>query len=81
MELFLLVLGIMAICFLFIGVRVLIKGEFLHGEIGANPRLHDKGLMCAKEEELRLLRQGKDGYNGCSSCSSCCSGISQKDCL
>lgn len=76
MELFTLVLAIITICFLIMGVRVWIKGEFTNGEIGANPELRKKGLMCAKEEELRLLHQaqGKDGFADCASCSTCCGG-------
>lgn len=48
---------------------------FPDGEIGRNKELRKRGIICAKEEELKLWgRKGNDSRCGTSSCSDC--GIS-----
>ena len=68
----------------FVGVAVLLLGvnifffhkPFPNGEISTNPEMRKRGIKCAKQEELELLRAQKkdktlcDGHysDACASC-------------
>ena len=68
----------------FVGVAVLLLGVnifFFHrpfpdGEISTNPEMRKRGIKCAKQEELELLRAQKKGRTACDghysgACASC----------
>jgi hypothetical protein len=56
---FLLVLALLALAVLGLSVTILVKkdGKFPDGEISHNKELRRRGVICAKEEELRLWRK------------------------
>ena len=59
MTVFLLVLALLALAVLGLSVTILVKkdGKFPDGEISHNKELRRRGVICAKEEELRLWRK------------------------
>ena len=59
MTVFLLVLALLALAVLGMSVTILVKkdGKFPDGEISHNKELRRRGVICAKEEELRLWRK------------------------
>ena len=59
MTVFLLVLALLALAVLGMSVTILVKkdGKFPDGEISHNKELRRRGIICAKEEELRLWRK------------------------
>ncbi len=67
------------LCVLLLGFNIFFRNKpFPDGEISHNRALREKGILCAKEEELRLWG-GKDGRGDHGDCSSCklyetCSG-------
>lgn len=43
-----------------LGVNIFFRGKpFPDGEISTNPEMRKRGIKCAKEEELEMLRGGK----------------------
>lgn len=59
MTVFLLALGLLAIGVAGMAVTILVKkdGKFPDGEIAHNKALREKGIVCAKTEEMRLWRK------------------------
>lgn len=59
MKVFLLALALLAVGVAGMAVSILVKkdGKFPDGEISRNTALREKGVICAKEEELRLWRK------------------------
>ena len=59
MIVFLLALGLLAIGVAGMAVTILVKkdGKFPDGEIAHNKALRKQGIICAKEEEMRLWRK------------------------
>lgn len=76
-------IGVLGMC-----VTIIFKkgGKFPDGEISTNKELRKKGIICAKEEEMKLWgKKGKNGKKpaascteptgeGCSDCSYYCKG-------
>jgi len=62
MKVFLLAVVLLAIAVLGMAVTIIVKpgGKFPDGEISHNKELRKRGIICAKEEELRMWgRHGK----------------------
>ena len=59
MKVFLLALLLLAIGVAGMAVTILFKkdGKFPDGEIAHNKALREQGIICAKEEEMRLWRK------------------------
>ena len=59
MTVFLLALLLLALAVAGLAVTILVKkdGKFPDGEISHNKELRRQGILCAKEEELRLWRK------------------------
>ena len=59
MTVFFLALALLALAVLGLSVTILVKkdGKFPDGEISHNKELRRQGVICAKEEELRLWRK------------------------
>ncbi len=59
MQVFLLALALLAVGVAGMAVTILVKkdGKFPDGEISHNKVLREKGVICAKEEELRLWKK------------------------
>lgn len=69
MKVFLLAAVLLAVAVVGMAVTILVKpgGKFPDGEISHNKELRRRGIICAKEEELRLWgrkRHGARGKNG-----------------
>ena len=69
---------------LFVGLAVLLLGvnifffrrPFPNGEISTNPEMQNRGIKCAKQEELEMLADQKRRRKGCDgnysdACASC----------
>lgn len=63
MKVFLLALALLALGVAGMAVTILVKkdGRFPDGEISHNKELRRRGVICAKEEELRLWRKRHPG--------------------
>ncbi|MDR2383503.1 MAG: hypothetical protein LBD76_06435 [Prevotellaceae bacterium] len=70
MELFILTLILIALCFAALGIRIWIKGEFTENEIGRNKNMRKLGLKCVKHEEIEQFNDDNDKCNTCADCSS-----------
>ncbi|MCR5709325.1 MAG: hypothetical protein K6G79_02460 [Bacteroidales bacterium] len=59
MKVFLLALALLAVGVAGMAVTILVRkdGRFPDGEISHNKELRRRGVICAKEEELRLWRK------------------------
>lgn len=59
MTVFLLALGLLAVGVAGMAVTILVKkdGKFPDGEIAHNKALRRQGIICAKEEEMRLWKK------------------------
>ena len=59
MAVFLLALALLALAVIGMSVTILVKkdGKFPEGEISHNKELRRQGIICAKEEELRLWKK------------------------
>lgn len=59
MTVFLLALALLVLAVVGMSVTILVKkdGKFPDGEISHNKELRRQGIICAKEEELRLWRK------------------------
>ena len=59
MKTILLAIGLLAIGVIAMSVTILVKkdGKFPDGEISHNKELRRRGIICAKEEELRLWKK------------------------
>ena len=59
MKVFLLALALLAVGVAGMAVSILVKkdGKFPDGEISRHKALREKGVICAKEEEMRLWRK------------------------
>ena len=79
---FILSLILLALCVLGLSINMLVKkdGTFPKTEIGDNPHMHERGIRCAKEEEMALWNNEKTGEktSACSSCHGQCKNISIK---
>lgn len=71
MKLFLLILAVVAVCVFGLCFNIIFRGKpFPDGEISHNKALRKQGIICAKEEELRIWKKtGKHG-SGCEACGS-----------
>ena len=73
-QLFLVVLAIVAICFLGLGFNIFFRkdGKFPETEIEHNMEMRKRGIRCAKEDEMRIWgRKGKAPDCGDASCGEC----------
>ena len=81
MKVFLLTIALLALGVAGMAVTILVRkdGKFPDGEISRNRELRRRGIVCAKEEELRLWRKRHPGAaagrrpdtcpeGGCDSC-------------
>lgn len=59
MKVFLLALALLAVGVAGMAITILVKkdGKFPDGEISRNKALRERGIVCAKEEEMRLWRK------------------------
>lgn len=77
LQLFLIVAVLLALCFAGMGIRIWIKGTFAETEVGHNKHMRERGISCAKDEEMRLWNNcaAADNDQSCCSCgvSSTCS--------
>ena len=79
METFLLAIAVVALCVFGLCFNIIFRkdGKFPDGEISHNKELRRRGIVCAKEEELRLWGRKHNIQNpdcsvlGCSACSGC----------
>ena len=82
MKVFLAALVFVGLAVLLLGVNIFFfHRPFPDGEISTNPAMRQRGIKCAKEEELEMLaaRKGKKVCNGnySDACASC--GLYRKD--
>jgi uncharacterized protein YneF (UPF0154 family) len=67
------VIGLLALAFAGLGVRIWIRGRFTDTEVEANPAMRKLGIKCAMQEELEGCGQAADTKVGsCSSCHATC---------
>lgn len=66
------VIGLLAIAFAGLGIRIWIKGKFADTEVETNPAMRKMGIKCAKQEEWEAHCEQTGTDFG--SCTSCCSG-------
>ena len=60
MKVFLAAVIFVGIAVIGLGVNIFFRGKpFPDGEISTNPEMRKRGIKCAKEEELELLRGGR----------------------
>ncbi len=79
MKVFLLAVAIVALCVFGLCFNIVFRkdGKFPDGEIAHNKELRKRGIVCAKEEELRLWGKKHNKANpdcadlGCTSCRGC----------
>ncbi len=79
MKTFLLAIAVVALCVFGLCFNIIFRkdGKFPDGEISHNKELRKHGIVCAKEEELRLWGRKHNKQNpdcsdlGCSACSGC----------
>ena len=73
MEIFILTLIFMALCFVAIGIRIWIKGDFAETEIGRNKNMQKLGISCVKDDETIMHGKGfrSDSCTGCALLSAC----------
>ena len=79
MKIFLLATAIVALCVFGLCFNIIFRkdGKFPDGEIAHNKQLRKRGIVCAKEEEMRLWgrKHGKTDVNcadlGCTDCRGC----------
>ena len=84
----LILLSILLVGFALFGLCVNIifrkNGEFPDGEISHNKELRKRGIICAKEEELRIWKKTHKGEKptcsdlGCGDCRACSEELSTK---
>ena len=82
MKVFLAAVIFVGIAVIGLGVNIFFRGKpFPDGEISTNPEMRKRGIKCAKEEELEMLRarKGKSVCDGnySDACASC--GLYRKD--
>ena len=78
-QLFLVVLAVVALCFMGLGFNIFFRkgGKFPETEISSNKEMKKLGIRCAKEEEMRLWSKKHGGRKpecsdlGCSDCAGC----------
>ncbi|MDR2423624.1 MAG: hypothetical protein LBD59_02730 [Prevotellaceae bacterium] len=68
MEIFILTSICLACCFVVIGIRIWIKGEFAETEIGRNKNMQKLGISCAKDDETVLHGNGAQSDAACKGC-------------
>ncbi|MCF0172945.1 MAG: hypothetical protein HUJ91_04350 [Bacteroidales bacterium] len=79
MKLFLLTIAIVGLCIFGMCFNIIFRkdGQFPDGEISHNRELRKRGIICAKEEELKMWGKRNNVKNptcsdlGCSSCRGC----------
>ena len=60
MKVFLAAVIFVGIAVIGLGVNIFFRGKpFPDGEISTNPEMRKRGIRCAKEEEMELLRGGR----------------------
>ena len=57
-KLFLIVLGIVAVCVALLSVRLFVGREFVHTHVEGNKELHRRGIKCARAMDAEM--RGKD---------------------
>ena len=72
MNLFLLTLLVVGLCVLGLSVGILLRkdGRFPQFDVGSNERLHERGIVCFKEEDAKLHQKvcrgsGKEACKDC----------------
>jgi hypothetical protein len=68
MQLFILTIILLALCFAGLGIRVWIKGEFTDNEIERNKNMRKLGIKCVKDEEMEQHNINENS-NVCTTCS------------
>ncbi|MDD2594626.1 MAG: hypothetical protein PHD11_02255 [Bacteroidales bacterium] len=73
MKVLLAAIIVIGICVLAMCVTIIFKkdGKFPDGEISRNKELRKKGIVCAKEEEMKLWGKNKKRQPEHSDCSGC----------
>lgn len=80
LQIFIITIVLIALCFLALGIRVWIKGKFADTEVGHNPNMRKLGLCCAKEEEIRLWKENGGDTTSSTSCGCCATCGSSATC-
>lgn len=80
MKIFLAAIAIVGFCLIGLCFNIIFRknGKFPDGEISRNKELRKRGIICAKEEEIKLWGKNNNDKNssrscetGCSSCEGC----------
>ena len=71
-NLFIICIALIVLVFIALAVRILFKGEFADTEISRNKNMRELGIICAKDEELKLHNPDLYSDNPCSSCATTC---------
>lgn len=72
------VVGLIAIAFAGLGIRIWIKGRFPDTEVETNPNMMELGLKCAKQEEWEAHCAATGNSEAGLGCSACCSSCGDK---
>jgi hypothetical protein len=81
MEVFIAALILVALCVFGLCFNIIFRkdGKFPETEVGHNKEMRKRGLICAKEEEIRMLRRESRKLRdkscsdeGCGSCTTGC---------
>ena len=63
-KLFLIVLGIVAVCVALLSVRLFVGREFVHTHVEGNKELHRRGIKCASALDAEMQGKGiKKNHN------------------
>ena len=57
-KLFLIVLGIVAVCVALLSVRLFVGREFVHTHVEGNKELHRRGIKCARALDPQMRSEG-----------------------
>ncbi len=84
MQLLILTIIIVGLCVFGLSINIIFKkdGKFPETEVGHNKEMRKRGIICAKEEELRLWgkkKRQKAGNCGEASCGSCTASCEMKN--
>ena len=63
-KLFLIVLGIVAVCVALLSVRLFVGRDFVHTHVEGNKELHRRGIKCARSLDAEMRGKGiKKNHN------------------
>ena len=75
MEIFIAAVILVGLCVIGMCFNIIFRknGKFPDTEISTNVEMRKRGIVCAKEEEMRLWGRKKKGTMSCSDCGDCTS--------